>query len=315
MTCSTPVVFIIFRRPDLAAQVFEAIRQAKPEKLLIIADGPRNETEASLCQQTREIVERVDWDCEVLRNYSDVNLGCRKRVSSGIDWAFTQVEEAIILEDDCLPHPDFFRFCSSLLERYRDDQRVWSICGLNCQDGNWRGDGSYYFSRYPDPWGWATWRRAWKNYDVDLSDWSEFSKLDAMNLIFENSTEIELWNHNLNLINEGIEAWDFQWFYCCWKNNGLSIWPNCNLVSNLGFREDGTFCKEEGRWSNLDTKGIDKIIHPLFMLRDKEADTYYFLHRQNGLEIIKQNSLSHKLKVRFSDLKRRLIQRVRNFGK
>ena len=165
----TPVVFLIFRRPDLTARVFEAIRQAQPAKLLIVADGDRNEEEAILCQQARAVTEQIDWDCEVLTNFSDTNLGCKRRVSSGLDWAFSQVEEAIILEDDCLPHPDFFHFCSELLTHYKDDTRIWNICGHNFQDAQWRGDGSYYFSRYADPWGWATWQRAWKHYDKDLS--------------------------------------------------------------------------------------------------------------------------------------------------
>ena len=123
----TSVVFMIFRRPDLTARVFETIRQAQPTKLLIVADGARNEEEAILCQQTRAVTEQIDWDCEVLRNYSDVNLGCRLRVSSGLDWVFSEVEEAIILEDDCLPHSSFFQFCEELLSYYRHNERIWTI--------------------------------------------------------------------------------------------------------------------------------------------------------------------------------------------
>jgi hypothetical protein len=158
---NTPIAFFIFNRPDTTARVFEAIRQAQPSKLLVVADGPRSTRpgEAEKCAATRAIIDQVDWECEVLTNYSDVNLGCRHRVSSGLDWVFEQVEEAIILEDDCLPHPTFFRFCEELLEWYRHDHRIVAISGDNFQNGHQSGEFSYYFSRYVHIWGWATWRR------------------------------------------------------------------------------------------------------------------------------------------------------------
>ncbi len=133
----TPVVFIIFKRPDTTERVFEVIRQTKPTKLLVVADGARTDRpgEADKCAAVRAIIECVDWDCKVLKNYSEINLGCGKRVSSGLDWVFDNVEEAIILEDDCLPHPTFFRFCEELLERYRYDTRVSSISAQNVQLG------------------------------------------------------------------------------------------------------------------------------------------------------------------------------------
>ena len=190
----TPVVFLIFRRPDLTARVFETIRQAQPAKLLIVADGARNEEEAILCQQTRTVTELIDWDCEVLRNYSDVNLGCRQRISSGITWAFEQVEEAIILEDDCLPHPSFFSYCQELLDYYREDKRIWCISGNNFQDGQLRGDGSYYFSNYPHCWGWASWQRAWQKYDRNLTNWEAFRNSKHLNSIFNSKREVKYWH-------------------------------------------------------------------------------------------------------------------------
>src|SRR5512139_3287315 len=169
----TPVAFIIFNRPDTAERVFAEIAKARPPKLLVVADGPRanRSGEAEKCAATRAIIDRVDWDCEVLTNFSDTNLGCKNRVSSGIDWVFEQVPEAIILEDDCLPHPTFFRFCEELLERYRDDERIGMISGDNFQLGQKRTDASYYFSRYNHIWGWASWRRAWRHYDREASAW------------------------------------------------------------------------------------------------------------------------------------------------
>ncbi len=170
---TTPVAFIIFKRPDTTRKVFEEIRRAKPPKLLVIADGPRPNIvgEAEKCAAARAIIDSVDWECEVLKNYSDENLGCKQRVSSGLDWVFDNVEEAIILEDDCLPHPTFFRFCEELLEKYRGDERIMTIGGTNLLK-NWKSDiQSYHCSNYFNCWGWATWKRVWKHYDVDMKLW------------------------------------------------------------------------------------------------------------------------------------------------
>ena len=169
-----PVAFIIFNRPDTTERVFAEIANAKPPKLLVIGDGPRTGRpgEAEKVAATRAIIQRVDWDCKVLTNFSEVNLGCKKRVSSGIDWVFEQVEEAIILEDDCLPDITFFRFCQEMLERYRGDQRIGMISGDNFQFGRRYGDDSYYFSKYVHIWGWATWRDRWVgSYDVSMAKW------------------------------------------------------------------------------------------------------------------------------------------------
>ena len=145
---TTPVAFIIFNRPDTTRIVFEEIKKAKPEKLLIIADGPRNNKpgEKERCAETRAIVENIDWECEVLRNYSDKNMGCKNRVASGLNWVFENVEEAIILEDDCLPDQSFFRYCQELLEKYRDDKRIMLIAGDNMLFENNKQKYSYYFS-------------------------------------------------------------------------------------------------------------------------------------------------------------------------
>ena len=216
----TPITFIIFKRPDITEKVFETIRQVKPKKLLVIADGPRNnrEGEAEKCAATRAIIEKVDWDCQVIKNYSDVNLGCAKRVSSGLDWAFENVEETIILEDDCIPHPTFFRFCEELLERYRNDTRITSIAAQNAQLGNQRTNYSYYFSSYSHCWGWASWRRAWQNYDLHIKLWPEVKESNILNNILLDSKAVSYWQNIFDLIYEnptGI-TWDYQWTFSCW---------------------------------------------------------------------------------------------------
>ena len=173
MNLTKPVVLIIFNRPKLTEVVFQAIREAKPPKLFLVADGPRPNRPDDIprCAAARKVVEKVDWDCEVLRNYADENMGCGCRPASGITWVFSQVEEAIILEDDCVPSPSFFPFCQELLDRYRTDERVMHIGGMNWQSGHRRSPFSYFFSKYPQCWGWATWRRAWAHYDFTMRYW------------------------------------------------------------------------------------------------------------------------------------------------
>ena len=168
-----PVVLIVFNRPEVTKIVFERIRQARPGLLMLVADGPRErrQGEPDACRQVRQIVEHVDWPCEVLKNYSDTNMGCGARVASGIDWVFQHVEQAVILEDDCLPDPTFFRFCEELLDRYRYEERVMQISGSNFLFGRRAVEVSYYFSRYPLCWGWATWRRAWRHFDFNMQTW------------------------------------------------------------------------------------------------------------------------------------------------
>ena len=215
MSLSTPVALIIFNRPDLTEIVFEAIRQAKPQKLLVVADGPRSPEEAEKCDRTRAIIDRVDWDCQVLTNFSDTNLGSKYRISSGLDWVFSQVEEAIILEDDCLPSPSFFYFCQELLEKYRDDDRIMHIGGTNIQFGQSRTPYSYYFSKYAQIWGWASWRRAWQNYDVEIANWKEFKSSEIIKSVHTNPYEQRYWFDILERVYKKSlnTCWDYQWNY------------------------------------------------------------------------------------------------------
>jgi len=268
----TPVALFIFNRPDTTEKVFETIRQAKPLELFVIADGGRNKEEWEKCKKAREITENIDWDCVVKKNYSDINLGCKIRVSSGINWFFENVDEGIILEDDTLPNQSFFRFCTELLEHYRDNEKIMMISGDNFQNGIKRGDGSYYFSRYAHIWGWAAWKRTWDKYDVELKNVSESDITD----IIEESKERDYWIDLLIKIkNDEIDTWDYQWTYSILKNNGLSIVPNTNMVSNIGFGEYATHTKNTASHrANLPTYEMEEIMHPTKIERDAEADKY-----------------------------------------
>jgi hypothetical protein len=275
---TTPVAFLVFNRPDLTERVFERIAAAKPPTLLLVADGPRNEKERATCEQVRKIVDQVDWDCRVLKNFADTNLGCKRRVASGLDWVFSQVSEAIILEDDCLPSSSFFYFCETLLERYRDDERISIISGDNYQFGVNRTEDSYYFSRYAEIWGWATWRRAWQYYDVTMQSWPAFKAAGCMNWVFEHPEERAYWEPYFQACYDGkIDTWDFIWFYTCLRQSGLTVIPRVNLVSNLGYRADATHTFDtSSRFANVPAEEIGEIKHPEHVIRHAEADTHYF---------------------------------------
>lgn len=273
---ATPVLFIIFNRPNTTQKVFNAIRQAKPKQLFVAADGPREnkEGEKEKCGQARKVIERVDWDCEVKTLFRDKNLGCKIAVSSAIDWFFENVEEGIILEDDCLPNQSFFWFCQELLEYYREDTRVMMISGDNFQFDKKRGKGSYYFSKYFHIWGWATWRRAWRHFDISMKSFKKFKIENQINNIFKINQQKKYWMKIFQITyNNKINTWDYQWFYTCFINNGLCIMPNVNLVSNIGYGIDSTHTKDKNSiLSKTEVKDIIEIMHPKFVLADQEAD-------------------------------------------
>lgn len=279
---STPIAFIIFNRPDNTIRVFSEIAKAKPSKLLIIADGPRysHPDEAEKCAAARAIVEQVDWDCEVLTNYSDINLGCRKRISSGLNWLFSLVEEAIILEDDCVPDPSFFHFCENLLERYRFDERIMFVSGNNFQFGQKRTKNSYYFSQYTRSnlpvWGWASWRRAWQHYDVDMKLWNLVKEENWLIDITGDHRAAKEWRKILQAVDDKIiDTWDYQWLFSCWLQNGLVILPNVNLVSNIGYGSNATHTLYVDEYANIPIQTMSfPIQHPLFVVGDKQADKF-----------------------------------------
>jgi hypothetical protein len=273
---STAVAFLVFNRPQTTARVWESIRQARPPKLLIVADGPRADRagEAERCADVRAICERVDWPCDVLRNYADSNLGCRRRVSSGLDWVFETVEEAIILEDDCLPHPTFFPYCRELLARYRDDERIMLISGDNFQPGPPRTEYSYYFSRYPHIWGWASWRRAWRQYDVNISLWPTVRDGRWLLDILQNRRSVEYWSTVFDRIAQNqLDTWDYQVTFACFCQHMLTIIPRQNLVSNIGFSSDATHTIVGSPLANLTVEAMQfPLEHPLCMFIDSKRD-------------------------------------------
>ena len=240
----TPVTFLIYNRPELTERVFAVIAQARPKTLLVVADGPRPDRadDADKCKRARAIVDRIDWPCDLRMNLAAANLGCRRRVSSGLDWVFRQTEESIILEDDCLPDFSFFRFCEELLEKYRDDDRIAYISGDNLVGKAGGPADSFYFSRIGGIWGWATWRSEWQRYDRHLNDWPTIREQGLLKELFDEPEAIAFWNRIFDAMHDktGPDTWDYQWLFTGLKNNSLTIVPSVNLITNIGFGANAT---------------------------------------------------------------------------
>lgn len=241
MAFDTPILLLVFNRPDTTARVMEAVRAAQPSRLYVAADGPRasRKDEAVRCLETRRIATAIDWPCEVKTLFRDENLGCREAISGGISWFFEHETEGVILEDDCVPDRSFFAYCSELLERYRDDQRVMVISGDGSTPHTFQDDASYLFSSFPLIWGWATWRRAWRHYNFEafrMGPWA-----DVIASVSENNQFRERREAICRATASGeIDTWDYVWSFTVWSHSGLSVIPRSNLISNIGFGADAT---------------------------------------------------------------------------
>ena len=275
---TAPILFIIFSRPDVTQKVFDRIKLAKPAKLYVAADGPRkgNVADKEKCAETRNLVlNNIDWDCEVITLLRDENLGCRNAVSQAISWFFDQEEMGIILEDDCLPDISFFKFCQECLLKYKDDDRFFHINGSNYQLG-WQRDADYpyYFTKYNSIWGWASWRRAWKFYDVNIPNWPEIKEkrffLDMSNSEVDALNRMQIFD---SVYNKKVDTWDYQWTFTIMSQSGICITPNKNLISNIGFGEGATHTTKPNKRANLPVESVKlPLNHPKFVIVDAVSD-------------------------------------------
>ena len=248
MKCA--VLLLVFNRPDTTRQVFESIRAARPPRLYVAADGPRASRagESARCAEARALATAVDWPCEVRTLFRDQNLGCKHAVSGAISWFFSHEPEGIILEDDILPLPSFFGFCDQLLDRYRDDPRIAGISGCNVIADQYVTPASYFYSRYSQIWGWASWRRAWQQYDVEMKSWPEWRDANGLAAVSDGGSMFEYyWRRKLDSTYVGEQGtWDYQWTYTCWRQQGLTAISASNLIRNLGIGESATHTTGSG---------------------------------------------------------------------
>lgn len=275
------VLLVIFNRPDTALQVIRSIKKVKPKRLYIAADGarPHKEGEAKLCRETREtVLNEVDWDCEIRTLFREQNLGCARGVSGAISWFFETEEMGIILEDDCVADKSFFTFCEELLHFYKEDERIMQIAGCNIQQGNWRGKGSYYFSRYAEIWGWAAWRRAWKCFDFEMKAYPEFMEQGGLANLFHNPGVQKRWKSNFEKMRneDPPTVWGYRWMFSVWKENGLCITPNVSLVQNVGFDERAVHTKNpDNPFGKIKAQALEQeIVHPQVVVPDIYADAF-----------------------------------------
>ncbi len=276
---NSPVLFLIFNRPDTTQQVFDAIRSAQPPRLYVAADGPREGRagESERCNTVREIATQVDWPCEVKTLFRDTNRGCRLAVSGAIDWFFENEEEGIILEDDCLPHPTWFRFAEELLENYRHDERIMCISAQHFHGKAYRPEHSYFFSRYNHCWGWASWKRAWAYYDHEMDLWPELKDTPWLFYLGIGSKSFQVnWTRIFDMAYKNeVDTWDYRWTFSCWTQSGMTILPSSNLVTNIGFGEDATHTTGTSPLAGLPIEEmIFPLKHPIAVIRDFEADKW-----------------------------------------
>lgn len=264
MKFDVPVLFIVFKRDYTAVKVLDRLREIKPKKLYIAADGPRNEEDKPGCEKTRELCRNIDWDCELHFKFRENNLGCKYGPYDSISWFFQHEEEGIILEDDCVPDLSFFPFVEEMLDRYRGDDRIGMIAGHS--DVNIPLPTSYVFSRFKACWGWATWKRAWNLMDLELQNY-DYRKEVAPLMVYD-QRRLPHWLTALDLIDQNkVTAWDWPWYFSLASQSMLCIFPCKNLTSNIGFGVDGTHCLGEAPPDAVISYSLDfPLVHPKTMI-------------------------------------------------
>jgi hypothetical protein len=298
-----PVVLIVYKRTETTRRVFEVIRKVRPSKFYLVADGPKNISQKKICDEVVRIVEKgIDWECDLIKIESAFNLGLARRVQTGLDEVFSMEKHAIILEDDTLPDPSFFKFCEELLNKYKNNERVAHISGCNLYPEVFKGNSSYCFSSIINIWGWATWARAWKHFDLQMPSWEKEHKNQFLqNWCKSRYRETQKQTRkmfDLHCKNDDPWAWSYQWIYNCWHLNGLSVIPSKNLVANIGFGRDATNTKSPTPIdlfpAQLQSMNFP-LLHPAF------EQNLAFEKRYSQMERL---PMSRKLKTRLSSLLR-----------
>jgi len=314
----SPVLLLIFNRPEAVRASFACIRAARPARLYVAADGPRPHKagEDVLCSQARAAATAVDWPCEVKTLFRKRNLGCAQAVSSALTWFFQQEPEGVVLEDDLSAHPDFFPFCDDMLAHYRETDKVMHISGNNFQFGLRRGTASYYFSCFPHCWGWASWARAWQRFDSAMPGLSSFLQNELPGM-FTSPDTLEYFRHELTSTNAGkTDSWAFRWTYSIWRDRGLCVLPNVNLAGNFGFNAQGTHTLQRSIFEMVPVQPLGTLVHADVLERDYVADDcsgrLVFSWRGSSLESLLEEIAGRMENSRLEGA-RGLLNRAREF--
>lgn len=300
MMYNVPILVILFNRPDFCKQLFEKLAELKPSKLYVIADGPRDHDDEVAINKSKAIFQNIFWECIVEYNFSPINIGLKQRITSGINWAFEKEEKLIILEDDCIPHHDFFSFCELMLHTYESDSRIMTINGCNLNPKISKNyTESYFFSRYANSWGWATWKRAWEKYDSKLIGYSENKIFDNLSyMLYANNRAVFYWKYILRKVHASqIESWAYRWMFTLWSQNGLAIVPRTNLIHNIGNDNRSTHTKGKYDYLKIQTNSLDinNINHPFLIMPDH-------LYDKNLENSVYSKSLFYRLKWLFNKI-------------
>ncbi|RIK51535.1 hemolytic protein HlpA-like protein [Candidatus Microgenomates bacterium] len=278
MNMQTPVVLFIYKRASNLKAFCKILKNLDIKNIYIVSDGAKSiEYRVRVEKTRRELESLINWSCNVQKNYSDINLGLKERFRTGINWVFEHTDRAIFIEDDCIPDPSFFTYCDELLEKYKDDKRIISITGNNFQPRKNQVKDSYYFSRYPHVWGWATWKRVWDQYDSDIVDWPKLRSSGWLDKLFpDRFFTRKFWTYIFDrLHSEKINTWDYQLTYLSLKNSGFNIVPSVNLVSNVGYGDDATNIKQKNKTIAVPAKKITfPLKHPKNVVYNDRADKY-----------------------------------------
>ena len=294
---NTPILFITYKNPEITRLTFERIREIKPSVLYLASDGPKKNSHKKEIQEineTRDVIENIDWKCKVYKKFEKENLGCKLGVSSSITWFFETEENGIILEYDCLPDLSFFKFCEILLDKYNDNDEIFSISGNNFDFGYTnslnKNKNSYHFSHISKLWGWATWKRAWNCFDIELKGFNNFKQKKIIKNLILNKNHRSYWMNKINQVYDGTNnsTWGFIWLYTLLNHKAYCITPNINLVSNIGFGEDATHAKDKSSvFSKMKTSSIKNIEHPTKIEPNFESDSRFteYLCRSENVSI------------------------------
>lgn len=273
------ILIIIFNRPDFSALLLKQLEILKPTKLYIVSDGARDEQEKIIVEESRMIFNTIGWKCDIKYNYATYNMGLKNRIISGIDWVFENEEQLIILEDDCIPHPDFFPFCETMLAKYKNDENVMCINGCNLnQILTINNNASYFFSRYANSWGWATWRDSWNKFDRDLKGLHDTDINTKFKRVLPSGLRARLyWKYIFSKVQSShINSWAFRWMFTLFENNAFAIVPKINLISNKGADSRSTNTRGKLHFINLPTGKLltSEIIDPTNLETDSIYDSW-----------------------------------------
>jgi len=298
---NTPVLLIIFNRPDKVKALIESLSKVKPTQIYISADGPRKHIPSDMvnCAKAREYAQLIDWPCDIHTNFLDENVGVDLGMEEAMNWFYANVDEGIICEDDCIPNPDFFTFCSTLLESYRYDEKVMLISGTNFQDGIVRGSGSYYFSNYPT-WGYAMWKRTWDKFDSNLDGLENFVKYNKIDTILKDPTQKKYWLNFFKKIRvKKYNFTDTRLLFSIWNNYGLTVIPNKNLVQNIGFDSEATHSVTGSKERSINLSNLGDIKFNDTIVADERADNYFFkkIHDVSLFKKIYNKILQHIIRI------------------